>query len=121
MDRYRLSNFRMVRNPGSGDLLLLVSGPTLYKAVLSRAFSLLTFSHTSLSTTSTKQVFRSTKSAGRCGPRGRGEFWAWWRRRPCETWPKQRRGCERPNCHSPADADPGPRPAYSGSDACPPG
>lgn len=46
MDRYQLGSFRMTRNPSSGDLMLLVRGPTLYKAVLSRAFSLLTFSRT---------------------------------------------------------------------------
>ena len=46
MDRYQIGNFRLARNDASGDLLLLVNGPSLYKAVLGRAFPALYFSRT---------------------------------------------------------------------------
>ncbi|HZT81676.1 MAG TPA: phosphoribosyltransferase family protein [Gemmataceae bacterium] len=46
MDKHQLGGFRLARNAATGDLLLLVSGPTLYKAVLGRAFPALYFSRT---------------------------------------------------------------------------
>ncbi len=46
MKRYQLANFNFERNPHSGDLLLLLEGPTLYKSILSRAFAPLYFSKT---------------------------------------------------------------------------
>ena len=46
MDRHQLGEFQLNRNPNSGDLLLLVDGPVLYKAVLNRAFPNLLFSRT---------------------------------------------------------------------------
>jgi hypothetical protein len=46
MDRYQLGTFRLKRNQVSGDLLLLVSGPTIYKPLLNRAFGNLYFSRT---------------------------------------------------------------------------
>jgi hypothetical protein len=44
MDRHLLGNFRLTRNPNSGDLLLLVEGPILYKTIFNRAFPQLFFS-----------------------------------------------------------------------------
>jgi hypothetical protein len=44
MERYQLRSFSCSRNPTTGDLLLLVSGPTSYKAILARAFPSLWFS-----------------------------------------------------------------------------
>ena len=46
MDRYRMGEFWLDRNPFSGDLLLLVDGPTSYKSILSQAFSHMYFSRT---------------------------------------------------------------------------
>jgi Phosphoribosyl transferase domain len=46
MDRYQLGKFNLDRNPSSGDLLLLVEGPTMYKSILSRAFTQWYFSRT---------------------------------------------------------------------------
>lgn len=46
MDRFQLGQFQLSRNPNSDDLLLLVSGPTLYKTVLARAFPTASFSRT---------------------------------------------------------------------------
>jgi predicted amidophosphoribosyltransferase len=44
MNRWQMGPFRLNRNPLSGDLLLLVTGPLRYKAILSRAFPSLHFS-----------------------------------------------------------------------------
>jgi len=44
MDKHQLGSFRLARNAATGDLLLLTNGPTLYKAVLGRAFPSLYFS-----------------------------------------------------------------------------
>jgi predicted amidophosphoribosyltransferase len=44
MDRYQLGAIRLSRNPTSDDLLLMVAGPTQYKAILSRALPGLYFS-----------------------------------------------------------------------------
>jgi len=44
MERYKLSNFNLYRNPYSGDLRLFVSGTKQYKDILSRALTSLYFS-----------------------------------------------------------------------------
>ena len=46
MDRHQLGPYQLTRNEKSNDLLLLVKGPTVYKAILDRALPALQFSRT---------------------------------------------------------------------------